>query len=165
MKSVRVPPRKHESLLDRQQRPAGIVDRLQASSFGSFNTALDSIRSLIQDVDLSLPKLVVVGSRDAGKSSLLENITKWAVFPRDKGVCTKMPIKFHLQQAQPGEKCSCAVIRGDRHTQLEFAEDVLNMVTEVMKTIPNKANGETTFSGEELIIELKQACTDDCNML
>lgn len=90
---VRSSPRKRDSLLDRKVHDIeGIVHRLVNSSFGSFNSAVEHIRALIPQVELTLPRVVVLGSRDAGKSSLLENITKCPIFPRGKGLCTRMPI-------------------------------------------------------------------------
>ena len=98
---------------------------------------------------MALPRVVVVGSRDAGKSSLLENITKCSIFPRDKGLCTKMPIRFHLQQVQTKELYSCTIIYKGIRTSVEFTDDVLSRVTSIMS--------ETgTFSTEELVVELKQ---------
>ena len=143
-------PRKRESLLERHTgKTHGIIDTLVNSSFGSFNKALENIRPLIPEVCLTLPRVVVVGSRDAGKSSLLENITKCAIFPRDKGVCTRMPIRFNLQQVQSQEASSCAIIYKGVRSPLEFVDEVLSKVTSTMKEIG-------TFSKEELVIELKQ---------
>lgn len=45
-----------------------------------------------------LPQIVVIGDECAGKSSLLESITKCSVFPRDERVCTRMPIRLRLTQ-------------------------------------------------------------------
>ena len=40
----------------------------------------------------------MVGSQSSGKSSLLENITKCEIFPRDHKQCTRAPIRFKLKQ-------------------------------------------------------------------
>ena len=143
-------PRKRDSLLNGVLHDNdGIFHRLVNSSFGSFDKSLESIRSLIPEVHMALPRVVVVGSRDAGKSSLLENITKCSIFPRDKGLCTKMPIRFHLQQVQTKELCSCTIIYKGVRTYVEFTEDILSRVTSIMSEIG-------TFSSEELVVELKQ---------
>ena len=147
--AARGPPRQRESLLTHIEKNEGIIDTLVNSSFGSFNKDLENIRPLIPGIRLTLPRVVVVGSRDAGKSSLLENITKCAIFPRDKGVCTRMPIKFHLQQVQSQEASSCVIIYKGVRTPVEFVDDVLSKVTSTMKEVG-------TFSKEELVIELKQ---------
>jgi hypothetical protein len=143
-------PRKSDSLLNgRVHDNDGTVHRLVNSSFGSFNDSLESIRCLIPEVHLTLPRVVVVGSRDAGKSSLLENLTKCSIFPRDKGLCTKMPTRFHLQQVQTQDLCSCAIIYKGFRTSVELTDDILSRVTSTMSEIG-------TFSTEELVVELKQ---------
>ena len=51
-----------------------------------------------QEEDYKLPSVVVVGLQTAGKSTLLENITKVPIFPRSSGdICTKFPVKVVLR--------------------------------------------------------------------
>ena len=40
--------------------------------------------------------MIVIGTENSGKSSLLENITKCQVFPRDSKICTRCPIHLKL---------------------------------------------------------------------
>jgi GTP-binding protein EngB required for normal cell division len=51
--------------------------------------AINDIARLGIDATVPLPKIVVVGDRSAGKSSLIEAITKIRV-PRDAGTCTQV---------------------------------------------------------------------------
>ena len=44
-----------------------------------------------------IPKICVVGAESVGKSSLLENITKTPIFPKDRDVCTKQPIHLIIK--------------------------------------------------------------------
>lgn len=48
----------------------------------------------------------MVGTESAGKSSLLENLTKVAIFPRDAKICTKRPLRLCLSEPSgvAGEK-------------------------------------------------------------
>ncbi len=41
-------------------------------------------------------KVIVIGAESAGKSSLLENIIKYLIFPRNSNICMKQPIHFKL---------------------------------------------------------------------
>lgn len=43
-----------------------------------------------------LPKVILVGNESHGKSSILENITKCNLFPRDAKRCTKAPIYVEI---------------------------------------------------------------------
>src|SRR5271170_1650536 len=46
--------------------------------------------------EYKLPRVIVVGNESSGKSSLLENITKCQLFPRDSKICTKCPILVRM---------------------------------------------------------------------
>ena len=120
---------------------------MQQSSFGIFNKTIKQIRSILPtDIKQELPQVVVVGSTDAGKSSLLENITKCPVFPAQS---TRMPIKFQLQQARDISECSCKIVFRGEESPLDSTDEILEKVTEIM-------TGIGTFSEEELTISLKQ---------
>lgn len=54
-----------------------------------------------------------MGTQSAGKSSLLENITKCAIFPRSEGFCTKMPVILQLTTAEGEEQAYVEVQHGD----------------------------------------------------
>ncbi|KAI8921993.1 P-loop containing nucleoside triphosphate hydrolase protein [Powellomyces hirtus] len=45
-----------------------------------------------------LPRIVVVGEESSGKSSVLARLCHLDFFPKDTGVCTRMPIELQLQQ-------------------------------------------------------------------
>jgi len=75
-----------------------IVSQAKTSLYGKF---IESIKSLSENdskftVDFKVPTIVVIGTESSGKSSLLENITKCPIFPRDIRVCTKRPIHLNL---------------------------------------------------------------------
>ena len=149
--SAKQPPARRDSrILNVADTPKTVFAHVQNSSFGKFNEALKEIRPLLPDeVELELPRVVVVGSRDAGKSSLLENLTKCAIFPRDRGQCTKMPIKFQLQQVQDSSQCSCEVVYNGKSKSFEDTDDILAEVTDIMQHIDG-------FSDKEVVISLKQ---------
>lgn len=44
-----------------------------------------------------LPRIVVVGEESAGKSSTLERVTGFPLFPMDRYQCTRMPIRVELR--------------------------------------------------------------------
>lgn len=45
---------------------------------------------------IKLPKIIVVGSQSAGKSSLLESIVGLDFLPRGSGVVTRRPLELRL---------------------------------------------------------------------
>jgi GTP-binding protein EngB required for normal cell division len=68
-----------------------IQTTVQNSWFGKVKSA---IKDLFGDkhVDYKLPSIICVGGESSGKSSVLENITKCRLFPRNISMCTKCPI-------------------------------------------------------------------------
>ena len=70
------------------------------SLYGLFIKAISSIFTE-ENIDVvakyKIPTVVVIGAESSGKSSLLENITKCPIFPRNARICTKQPIHLKLQ--------------------------------------------------------------------
>ncbi|MCP6726277.1 dynamin family protein, partial [Klebsiella pneumoniae] len=48
------------------------------------------------DAKISLPRIVVIGTQSAGKSSLLESIVGYDFLPRGEGVVTRRPLELRL---------------------------------------------------------------------
>ncbi|KAL0050706.1 hypothetical protein WJX82_005487 [Trebouxia sp. C0006] len=128
-----------------------IFKQLHHSSFGRFQSAVQSVNSLWPDVDLTfeLPTVIVIGGRSAGKSSLLENITKCSVFPRHRDVCTKRPIKLQLKQVSSPEAASVQVWYKDTCVSLESTDDILGHVEGIMKDL-------NTITNDEIVIKICQ---------
>lgn len=126
-----------------------IFEQLHHSSFGGFQSALQSVNSLLPDVDLifELPTVIVIGGRSAGKSSLLENITKCSVFPRHRDVCTKRPIKLQLKQVCSPEAALVQVLYKDTCVSLESTDDILGQVEGIMKDLH-------TITVDEIVIKI-----------
>jgi len=61
---------------------------------------LDPVRDLLADVlkDCEPPKIVIVGQQNSGKSSLLEMLCGFPLFPRDKKFSTKLSVHVRLRR-------------------------------------------------------------------
>ena len=102
---------------------------------------------------VELPRMVVVGERNAGKSSLLENITKRSVFPRDNSLCTKVPIRLKLKQVRTADERSRSVTyMGERHEVPESAGDrgILDIVLATMDNIGRLQSDEIEVAISEV---------------
>jgi len=80
---------------ERGNSSAGIGQAMIHGVWGKFKRALSDLLSARAE-NFQLPNIVVIGQETSGKSSVLENITKCAIFPRDRGACTKRPIRVRL---------------------------------------------------------------------
>jgi hypothetical protein len=87
------------------------VDLLKDSSYDSSTKALNEVITRLRDCGteqvLSLPKIAVVGSQSAGKSSLIEAISQIKV-PRASGTCTRCPMEVILRRG-PAASWHCKV--------------------------------------------------------
>ena len=85
--------------------------------------------------------MVVVDGESTGKSSLLENITKCAVFPRDRDICTRMPIRLQLTNVVNASNGSVEVQFGQERPQiLHDSSEILGAV-EVCGLLASKRGG------------------------
>lgn len=70
---------------------------------------IQDLRSLgIEDRNIALPKICVVGDQSTGKSSLIEAISEIKV-PRSEGACTRCPLQINLTQSEPDQPWKCVV--------------------------------------------------------
>ena len=59
----------------------------------------------IEDSNIRLPKICVVGDQSTSKSSVIEAISEIKV-PRSEGTCTRCPLEINLSESKQGGKCS-----------------------------------------------------------
>jgi GTPase SAR1 family protein len=93
---------------------------------------VDNLRDLGLDELIKLPKVVVVGSQSAGKSSLLEQIVGIDFLPRGSGVVTRRPLELRLTY-DPKLKQAIGKfdeIPGETFTDFNKVRDKINYVTD-----------------------------------
>ena len=129
-----------------------ISKQLQNSSVGGFQKAMQDIKPLLPTVVFKLPTVIVMGGKSAGKSSLLENITKCPVFPRDPALCTKMPVKLQLVQAPSEQDCSVIVNWRGVSVLLDSKDDILAEVAKIMDSVDRIVTDEVTVTICQVIV-------------
>lgn len=82
-----------------------ILNKGVTSLYGKFVNTISNIMPRITENDefdksYKIPTVIVIGAESSGKSSLLENITKCPIFPKNNKICTKLPIILQLHPAQ-----------------------------------------------------------------
>ena len=60
---------------------------------------LDAVRDVLEEAldGWAPPRVVVLGMRSSGKSTLLERMTMLPIFPRGEGTCTRLPVYIELR--------------------------------------------------------------------
>ena len=122
--------------------------QLQTSSFGLFSACLEDIAEHLPAVSFKLPCVIVVGGKSAGKSSLLEMITKCPIFPRHSDFCTKLPIKLRLRPAATLAQKSVSIRVGSQQQQQELE------LSEIAARIDRLMTETDGISSQEVIVEM-----------
>ena len=65
--------------------------------------------SQMKDSPIDLPRIAVVGSQSAGKSSVLENIVGRSFLPRGSGIVTRCPCEIRMHALPEGQKAHAYV--------------------------------------------------------
>ena len=128
-----------------------IATQLPTSSYGYFHRYLQDCgleAQLLQN--FRLPRVIVVGGRSAGKSSLLESITKCPIFPRHRDFCTKVPIRLCMKNDPSASERQVTISYPNRPTKhLKAAHDILAEVNAIMQ-------GITGVDDKPIMIEICQ---------
>jgi len=128
-------------------------NKLLNSLFGKFMNIISSftknedIKEIINN--LPLPKVIVIGSESSGKSSLLENILKCSIFPRNSIICTKQPIHLILKTAKNTSEIYYKITYKSDAYFIEKAEDIVTRIADIMNTL-----SIDEISEEEIHIEI-----------
>lgn len=69
-----------------------------SSKAGGVIQALDKLKTLdiLEDLNLSFPQIIAIGPENCGKSSVIERLAHFPLFPRSSDICTRMPIELRL---------------------------------------------------------------------
>jgi GTP-binding protein EngB required for normal cell division len=73
--------------------------------------AIDKLRELNIESDIPLPQVIVIGDQNAGKSSVLEAISR-IPFPTQDGVQTRFAIEVILRRSQTSRTRACLIPKG-----------------------------------------------------
>lgn len=68
----------------------------------------------IEDSNIRLPKICVVGDQSTGKSSVIEAISEIKV-PRSDGTCTRCPLEINLSESEADQPWRCVVYLSYRY--------------------------------------------------
>lgn len=115
-----------------------IFNKLADSVFGKIKQTFNEIFTK-QDIDqYTLPKVIVIGNESSGKSSLLENITKCQLFPRDSKLCTKCPVHVKLTNGACKYIVHCPTENNDEFKTIEVKNknEIYGVINEYMKRLP-----------------------------
>jgi hypothetical protein len=123
------------------------------SFFGQFMRIL---KDLFQDENpnevcskLTIPKVIVIGAESGGKSSLLENIIKCPIFPRNSNICTRQPIHLVLRNVTNPDDIIYKIVYQDVSYNITDKNQLMIKIQEIMSRLDNE-----DISSEEIHVEI-----------
>jgi GTP-binding protein EngB required for normal cell division len=121
-----------------------ILSQLGGSNYGKIKKTMNECFDQEFNDKYTLPKIVVTGDENVGKSSLLENITKCPIFPRDNRFCTKCPT--HIKMVQ-GDSEQYYVEFDGNITYIKDKSEISNIVKKYMNTIDGAVTSKEIVIG------------------
>lgn len=120
----------------------------------------NTLQALFSDnklgLDISIPKLVVVGAQSAAKSSVLNAIIQYDILPTDRAMCTRVAMQIQLvNDPSKNSVCFYLVESGELHlkktTQLTDAAAVSNDIQHFTHVLAGTQKG---ISMRELVVRI-----------
>ena len=112
-------------------------EKMKNSKYTKFINKLKNLNIPIDEY--KLPIIVNIGNESSGKSSLIRNILKCDIFPIDKNLCTKCPIKIELYNSDIEEYI---IIFKDNTIKLQDKEKTKLHVAAIMNKIDDIIDDE-----------------------
>jgi hypothetical protein len=125
------------------------VSLVSTSLLGFYKNFTDAIKKAdIFEEELKVPKIIVIGAESSGKSSLLENIVKCQLFPKNTTFCTKTPIHLILKCVDDPNKIKYC-LNYKNNNILCNKTNIYIKIKEIMDTISD-------ISDDEILIEIHE---------
>jgi GTPase SAR1 family protein len=104
----------------------------------------------VKDAPFELPRIAVVGSQSAGKSSVLESMIGHSFMPRGSGIVTRCPCEYRMHKTAPGSKPYGMVVSAtDPATKYDFRDLLSKIVTET-----GRMCGDRGLSAIPIIVDI-----------
>ena len=120
---------KKDSKKDQDQEEGGLL----FNKLRKLITVVDELRDAGLQQYINLPRIAVLGTQSAGKSSVLESIVGIDFLPRGSGVVTRRPAELRLVH-EPDENikpwAEFAELKGEKFTDFDKVRDTIEILTD-----------------------------------
>lgn len=140
------------------------MDKLESkdqSLFGRLRSMInlvDRLRDIGVDQYIELPKICVVGTQSAGKSSVLESIVGMDFLPRADGLCTRRPLELRLNHLPDKDAKPYGIfeeIKGEKFYDFDVIRKKIEELTD------KKAGTKKNIVDDPIILTVKSnTCPD-----
>jgi hypothetical protein len=128
-----------------------ILSELNQSNYGKISDVMNKCFDTEFNQKYALPKIVVTGDENVGKSSLLENITKCPIFPRNNGFCTRCPI--HIKMTY--NSIEKYYVKYVKYGEFDGITKNINNKEEIAPIIEKHMNSIDKVSSEKIVIGIQ----------
>ena len=104
-------------------------------------SVVDELRDVGLQKYINLPRIAVLGTQSAGKSSVLENIVGYDFLPRGSGVVTRRPLEMRLVHLPNPNQKPWAVFEEVKDKKFTSFDDVRTTIEEVTEKVAGKNKG------------------------
>jgi len=104
--------------------------------------------------ELNPPRVAVFGSTSAGKSSLLERIIGYRIFPVRDTVCTRRPFSVRMRNEPNAEKARIRFFEDGKVVKEFFLPEQIDQVREYIEVAQGSKSDDVRFSSEEICAEI-----------
>ena len=125
---------------------------------------INSISIETNNIDISLPSIVVVGSQSSGKSSLLNSILKMDILPTGKTMTTRTPLHIQLcyNEKMYAQFDSKTIQLTNPLPTLKEVEEINN---EIKRQTILKAGNEMNVSEDEIYLKICSPYVPNLNLI
>jgi hypothetical protein len=135
------------------EKDSGLFGRLRAMI-----NLVDRLRDIGVDSIIDLPKICVLGTQSAGKSSVLESIVGMDFLPRGDGLCTRRPLELRLNHVPESESKPYGVfdeIKDEKFYDFDVIRQKIEYLTD------KKAGSKKNIIDDPIILTIKShTCPD-----
>ena len=123
---------------------------------------LDGFRDILNATvgDWKPPIVVVLVAESTGKSTLMERLTRMSIFPRDKMICTRVPIYVRLRNAEKAQAPTLSVQnvssgrieRGPITVVMQRLGGEIDVSQEMDRVLQQEHRSEKVVASERIIV-------------
>lgn len=146
----------------------GMIRMLTSEIFSDMDRLMEI--NIMTELELRMAQIVAIGGESNGKSSVLERLIGFSVFPRSMDLCTRCIIRVHLRRG-PGEVSS--IVTRDRQTNSTLEETrkyvaldkICVEVKLMMDNIIAQEPGNAISLTKEILIEIRVPYCPNLNIV
>jgi len=148
--------------MSNQQNSSNSSNSVLFTRLRSMISLIDKLRDLGVEEYIELPKICVLGTQSAGKSSVLESIVGMDFLPKSSGLCTRRPLELRLNYIPESESKPYGVF--DEIPGQKF-EDFSVIGSKIIELTNKVAGTNSNIVDKPIILNIKSHTCPDLTLV